>query len=525
MVCFPSAGRRVFLSKKSIKNEVYRQWDTVKSAPRKSTKSLIIKGLKELSESKEARRKVDESYFKELKGKEHWIVYLLMYALDNMEDEFFRALEELSKEQKVNENELLRAIKEEREALIKVKKSIDAGMENFGKRVERLIEERMDAQRAAIAESVSNLVRESLGEPIEEIKEKVSVMEERINSISSGFSDSYKLLSHNQAQINKLGKRIEEISEDLSALEERIAIEISRIPGAEGAAEAMKELEKSIESIKEISGDVEKIRASLEGLKGLDKIAKFSKVVEGLEKEIEEVKEGLDSLNSVMVERIKEAMESAGASAELEKRIKELGEKVDSINFDKISESLKGLESIGQIASEVEDVRKRLGSFEEMGDFYGEIDDLRKKLENVRKIEDEMKKDMDVLRRIVGEFEEVASLTEMLGELSARVQKVEEFGEKLASLDMEAIKESVESPGKALPPEVIEKIESLGALQEEIEELKPLKEKVSALEPKIADIEKKVDMILKSTNRHLDVIEKNIKAEIAKLKGEDGGKQ
>jgi fumarate hydratase subunit alpha len=66
----------------------------VKSTPKQSTKSLIIKGLKELSESKEARRKVDESYFKELKGKEHWMLYILMYAIDNLESGLSEAINE-----------------------------------------------------------------------------------------------------------------------------------------------------------------------------------------------------------------------------------------------------------------------------------------------------------------------------------------------------------------------------------------------------------------------------------------------
>ncbi len=201
-----------------------------------------------------------------------------------------------------------------------------------------------------------------------------------------------------------------------------------------------------------------------------------------------------------------------------------MGDKVDSINIDRISESLKGLEGLDQIASQVEDVRKRLGSFEELGDFYGEIDDLRKKLESIKTIEDEVKRDMDVLRRVVGEFEEVASLTEMLGEMSSRVKKVEEFGEKLSSIDIQGLKDKIESAGIAsFDPALIEKLDSIGALAEEIETLKPIKKEVASLQEKVMEIEKKVDMILKSTNKHLDVVEKNLKAEIAKLRGEGGG--
>ncbi len=289
----------------------------MKSATHRSTKSLIIKGLKDLSENKEARRKVDESYFKELKGKEHWMLYLLMYAIDNMENELFSAIEGLSNEQKRFEAQTFKAIKEEREALIKVRKSIENNLRTFEEKMAELLDRRMAEQKEEIAKELENLLEGTLNKSLREIDESISDLSTTIQNMSSGFSDTYKLVSHNQSMIAKIGKKLEEISEDISALDERIGIEISRIPGAEGAAKAMKELERSIESMKAISGDVEKIKAALEGLEGLDKISRFSDVVEGLEKEVEEVKNGLDSLNSVMSEKIAEAMRSAGASAEL----------------------------------------------------------------------------------------------------------------------------------------------------------------------------------------------------------------
>lgn len=516
----------------------------MKSAPKKNTKSLIIKGLKELSESKEARRKVDESYFKELKGKEHWMLYILMYALDNLETGLFQSIEEVSNEQRHFEAETFKAIKEERDALIKVRRSVDENLKSFEEKIGEILEKRMGEQKEEIAKEFSNILEGTLNRSLKGIDESIKELSTTVQNISGGFSDTYKLVSHNQNSITKLGKKLDEISEDLSALDERIGIEISRIPGAEGAAKAMKELEKSIESMKGISGDIEKIKTALDKLEGLDNLAMFSETVKGLEKEIGEINTSFASLKGEIPEKIEGALKSADALVGLEDKVGELSEKMDSVSLEDLSDSLKKFENLGKMASQIEDVRKRLGSFEELGDFYGQLDDLRKKLENIRTIEDEMRKDMDVLRRLVGEFEEISSVTEMLGELSERVKKVEEFGEKvrsvnlesigeglaavkqygekLDSLDIDSLKSAAASGAAPQDPEMLEKLKSLGALNEAVDSLKPMKEEVSALQNKVSDIEKKVDMILKSTNKHLDVVEKNLKAEIAKLKGENG---
>ena len=494
----------------------------MKSAPKQNTKSLIIKGLKELSESKEARRKVDESYFKELKGKEHWMLYILMYALDNLENGLLRSINEVSNEQKRFEAETFKAIKEEREALIRVRKSVDENLKSFEQRMGQLLEKRMGEQKEEIAKEFSNILEGTLNKSLREIDESIKEFSTTLQNMSGGFSDTYKLVSHNQNSISKLGKKLEEISDDLSALDERIGIEISRIPGAEGAAKAMKELEKSIESMKGISGDVEKIKVALDKLEGLDSLAMFSETVKGLEKEIAEINDSFESLKGEISDRIEGAMKSADALVGLENKVEMLSEKMGSVNLEGLSESLKKFEDLGKMATQIEEVRRRLGSFEEMGDFYAQIDDLRKKLENVRAIEDEMKKDMDVLRRLVGEFEEISSVTEMLGELSSRVKKIEEYGKKMEGFDIEELKSGLASSGSAPSPELTEKLESLGAISEEIERLKPIAEEVSTLQGKVGEIEKKVDMILKSTNKHLDMVEKNLKAEIAKLRGGEG---
>lgn len=495
----------------------------MKSAPKGNIKSLIIRGLKDLSESKEARRKVDESYFKELKGKEHWILYILMYALDNLETEFFKAVESLSNEQKRFESETFKAIKEERNALIKVRNSIDENLKSFEEKMGQILEKRMGEQKEDIAQEFSNILEGTLNKSIKGLDESIKDLYTIVQNLSGEFSDTYKLTSHNQESISKLGKKLDEISEDISALDERIGIEISRIPGAEGAAKAMKELERSIEAMKGISGDVVKIKDALDKLRGIEDLSVFSETVKGLEKEMDEINTSFESLKGEISEKIEGAMRSADALVGLENRVGELSKKIDGVNLEEISEALKKFEDIGKIGAQIEDVRKRLGSFEELGDFYGQLDDLRKKLENVRAIENEMKKDMDVLRRLVSEFEEVSSFTDMLGELSERVKRIEEYGKKMEAFDIEGLKAEIASSGNAPSnPELAEKLGSLENLQESMNSLKPVKGEVSALQNRISEIEKKVDMILKSTNKHLDVVEKNLKKEIEKLKENKG---
>ena len=60
----------------------------MKGDPPHSVKAKLVSSVKDLAGSKMSRRKVDESYFKEIKGKEHWVVYLMIQAFDELETEF-----------------------------------------------------------------------------------------------------------------------------------------------------------------------------------------------------------------------------------------------------------------------------------------------------------------------------------------------------------------------------------------------------------------------------------------------------
>jgi len=86
------------------------------------------------------------------------------------------------------------------------------------------------------------------------------------------------------------------------------------------------------------------------------------------------------------------------------------------------------------------------------------------------------------------------------------VKRVEEYGKKLDALDIEALN-SLRSSGITHEGENGISVD-----------LQPIKDEIESMKSDIQEIEKKVDLILKSTNRHLDVIEKNLKAEIEKLK-------
>ena len=460
-----------------------------KEAPH-SVKSKLIGSVKDLTANKATRKKVDESYFKEIKGKEHWVVYLMMQAFDEMETEFYSRIEALEERQNKLNVQMLGALKDEREALIEMKKYVENNTKKSKAAMESLMNERLTAIDSEMKKSIEVLSENSIKPALSEMGEKIDSVADYIEAIKTNNEDSYKILSHNQESITKLYRKLEEMGEDIAALDERIGIEISRIPGMGDSVEVMKGLESSVKSIKSISADLEGMKNAVKQMSKIKDLAHVSEEIQRMKDDVSKALEGLD----------------------VKDQVEDLTKKLESLDMGALSKSMKELEDLGKMASQIDEIKRRLSSIEELGDFQAQIDDLQKRMMSVKEIEEEMKKDMDVLRRLVGEFEEMTSVTEMLGELDGKVKRIEAYGHKLDALDIDAIQSR-----QGISPELQQKLSALSEIKGS--DMEPVKKEVEAMKSQVADIEKKVDMILKSTNRHLDIMEKNLKAEIEALKG------
>ncbi len=476
--------------------KIIAAWDTVSDAPPHNVKNKLIKSIKDLAGSKMARKKVDESYFKEIKGKEHWIVYLMIQALDELETDFHVEMKAYEDKQNKFNMQMLQALKEEREALIGMKTVLTTSLKEMKSSLNDVLNERLGTMDESIKSYMNETMEQSMKKAFSDIDGKISELSNMLESIKMNGTDSYKIMSRNQELLIGLSLKLDEMSEDIVALDERIGIEISRIPGAEGSMEALKDLNDSIDAIKSISADLEGMKESVKQMSKIKDLARVSEEIQGMKDDISKALEGLD----------------------VKDRIEELAKKLESIDMKGLSAAIKDLEDLGKMASQIDEIRRRLSSIEELSDFQSQIDDLQKRMASVKEMEEEMKKDMEVLRRLVGEFEEMTSVTEMLGSLEAKVNAVEEYGRKLDALDVESLK------SQELPKELEEKLDMLTSIKESAPDMEHLKEEIDSMKSQVEEIEKKVDMILKSTNRHLDIMEKNLKAEIEKLTGKDGSK-
>ncbi len=471
--------------------------DTVKDGPPHSVKEKLVKSVKDLAGSKMSRRKVDESYFKEIKGKEHWIVYLMIQAFDELETEFYTEISSMEEKQSRFNMQVLEAMKEERGALIEMRDFLMNSMEELKSGLNTMMDERLAGMEDGLNKQISELVEESMKPALSGMEEKINSLSESIENIVMNGADSYKIISHNQESITKLSMKLDEMSEDIAALDERIGIEISRIPGVDGSMEALKDLASSIEAIKSISADLEGMKEAVAQMSKIKDLAHVSEEIQGMKDDISKALEGLD----------------------VKEQVEELAKKLESIDTEGLSKSIKELEDIGNMAAKIDEIRRRLSSIEELSDFQAQIDDLQKRMLSIKELEEEMKKDMDILRRLVGEFEEMTSVTQMLGELEERVKRVEEYGKKLDALDIESLNSMKGAPG--ISSELGEKIDALASAKGSAPDMEPVKDEIESMKKQVAEIEKKVDMILKSTNRHLDIMEKNLKAEIEKIKNSE----
>ena len=413
----------------------------------------------------------------------------------------------------------------------------------------------------------------------EEIKKKITILEEKIVRYEKEIEEKDKTISDKTTENDNLKAEIDKIKEEIENLKkERDDLKKQLEAGGTADEATKKELEDTKNKLSEAEADLEKAKAELEALKKAD--------AESLEKAKENAKDQIsknDNLDETQKAEATEKVDNAETVEEVNKIVgdlaladleKKLAEK-DKALEEKEADLTKANEELEKLKAEIEALKEKLAA---SGDDEETQKLIEEKNEQIKELEDKLAKDEEELEAIKKENQDlkdrIAELEksindsddEKLKTIAEKEKEIADLNNKIADLEkvkaeLEALKkadaESLEK-AKENAKDQISKDENLDETQkaeattkvdnaqtvEEVNKIigdlaladleKKLAEKDKALEEKEAALEKsnkelkkakeKLEGSLKEKVEELEKIKKEL-AELKKNKSDEEAKE
>ena len=199
------------------------------ASPGSSTLRLeILKELQLLIENREARDRVDRSPLAEAKGREHWLLHLLLRA-----DESLQAhLDTLIGTAYANLLARLQAIDDRLDRMEERDQTTATGLQEelaqlskgFGEKVDLAF----DRGVVRIEQGLQTKLSDNLDEKWTPIGESVEQFAQGSRQVLKDVADTYRVATQTRLLLNENARRITDLGRDLVALEESLKLVVSK---------------------------------------------------------------------------------------------------------------------------------------------------------------------------------------------------------------------------------------------------------------------------------------------------------
>jgi hypothetical protein len=196
-----------------------------------STSSLRLEVLKELQtllDDREVRDRLDRGPLAETKGRDHWVLHLLLRAEESSQAHLDMLIGSsysnvLSRLQSVEDR--LQKIEAVEQSLGEDTKQRLEGLENtLGDRVLKEVTGGMEATAARISAGLS----ENLDAKWKPIGESVEAFAQSSHQLSKDLSDTYRVSTQSRLLLNENARRIIDLGRDIVALEESLKLALTK---------------------------------------------------------------------------------------------------------------------------------------------------------------------------------------------------------------------------------------------------------------------------------------------------------
>jgi hypothetical protein len=188
----------------------------------------ILKELQQLIENRDARDRLEKSPLGEAKGREHWVLHLLVRAQEFEQSHFDTLIGTaysnlLARLQSV-EDRIARVEESHSAATTDVRERIDALSTSFGERVDQGIDRGVDK----ISREVTQRMGQSLDQKWKPVGESIETFAIGSRQVLKDVADTYRVATQTRLLLNENARRITDLGRDLLALEDSLKLVVTK---------------------------------------------------------------------------------------------------------------------------------------------------------------------------------------------------------------------------------------------------------------------------------------------------------
>jgi hypothetical protein len=188
----------------------------------------VLKELQQLIESREARDRVDRGPLAETKGREHWVLHLILRALESEQSH----VDSLVGVAYSNLQSRLQAVEDRIGRLEEIQTAWEddfrtrlGGVENLvGERIDRGVEKGVGQLNTAMESGLT----ESLDKKWKPVGESIETFAQGSRQVLKDVADTYRVATQTRLLLNENARRITDLGRDIVALEESLKLVVSK---------------------------------------------------------------------------------------------------------------------------------------------------------------------------------------------------------------------------------------------------------------------------------------------------------
>lgn len=197
-------------------------------APAASLRLEVLKEIQQLVESREARDRLEKSPIAEAKGREHWVLHLLLRAQESgqlrIDTLIGTAYGNLQGRLTELDDRIARLERTTTGGEAEVKSRLEALEGTLVARVDRGLSEGL----GKLLEGVNQQLAESLTEKWKPIGESAENFAQGSKQMSKDVADTYRVATQTRLLLNENARRITDLGRDLIALEETLKLVVAK---------------------------------------------------------------------------------------------------------------------------------------------------------------------------------------------------------------------------------------------------------------------------------------------------------
>ncbi|MGI0053864.1 MAG: hypothetical protein ACRECR_06400 [Thermoplasmata archaeon] len=188
----------------------------------------ILKELQQLTESREARDRLDRSPLAEAKGREHWVLHLLLKASE-IETAHTDTLIGSAYSNLVSR---LEAVEDKIGRIEESNASLDGSVKSRLESLDQLVGDRVDASLVQGTEKLTGqltrTVQESLDRKWAPIGESIERFGQGSKQLVKGVDDTFRLAAQTRLLLNDNARRLSDLGRDVVALEDSLKLVVAK---------------------------------------------------------------------------------------------------------------------------------------------------------------------------------------------------------------------------------------------------------------------------------------------------------